>query len=156
MQFGHWLHARLRAIGLSQEAASKDMGRERSFIHRLVSNQQQLRVDEVAPFAKTLQVSKLELLAACGLDLTDEIEAGTTAQASASLDIMRACIEEFFAAAKANGVRVDLAQPEQISRTVLYLYGRAVERSRADLQQLATDIVHYESAPGGTLPKGSP
>lgn len=150
MQFGKWLTARLRALGLTQEAASKDMGRERSFIQRLAGDQQQLRVDEVAQLAKTLQVRKLELLAACGLDLSDEIQTG------ADLDIMRACMEEFFAAAQANGVRLDLAKPEQISRAVLYLHGRAVERSRAELRQLATDIVTYESAPGGTLPTSSP
>lgn len=144
--FGKWLLDRLKSLGLTQETAAHALGRERSFIQRLAGEKQALRVDEVATLATTLKVRKTELLAACGLDLSDEIQTG------ADLGIMKACLEEFVSACQSGGVRLDRAKPEQVSRTVLYLYDRAIQRSRVELQQLAHDIVSYESAPGGSLP----
>jgi transcriptional regulator with XRE-family HTH domain len=57
-----WFKARMAELGLTQDAIAPALGRDRSQVSRVINGQQRIRLDQVEPLAKILQVSPLELI----------------------------------------------------------------------------------------------
>ena len=134
-----WCKARLKALGRTHEDVAQALGRDRTGATRLLNNHSHLKLADLVPLARVLDVSPLEILSRAGVEEAGEaLSAMATAGSHQRLD--RELFVEVIESAFEWADTIEQSQsPREFAEVCLLLYDLILRDRRRDM---AGDVDH--------------